>query len=222
MDRLRIVAFGYRQWALNIFTRLQVLPYFITTTIYTRSEDVTLENLEVECADLVLFYGWSWMVPDEIVEKYTCLCLHPSPLPKYRGGSPIQNQILDGNMESALSIFRMTPDMDAGDLCAQDSLSLDKNISNIFDDMTEIGYSQTVRLIDQMRKDGIKYWPQEGEPTYCERRTPAASEITFQELNLESARCLHNKIRCLQDPYPNAFITCADGKKLYITEAHVD
>ena len=43
--------------------------------------------------DIVLFYGWSWKVSEKLINKFDCLMLHPSPLPKYRGGSPIQNQI---------------------------------------------------------------------------------------------------------------------------------
>ena len=45
--------------------------------------------------------------------------LHPSPLPKYRGGSPIQNQIIRGVVDSMVTIFVMNDKIDAGDIIAQ-------------------------------------------------------------------------------------------------------
>ena len=42
--------------------------------------------------------------------------------------------------------------------------------------------------------------------------------IVYEKLiqRIEESKDIYNKIRCLQDPYPNAFIICGDGKKLYI------
>ena len=54
------------------------------------------------------------------------------------------------------------------------------------------------------------------QSTFFKRRTPDQSEITLKDFKTHSAKDLHNKIRALQDPYPNAFIKCADGKKLYL------
>ncbi len=38
--------------------------------------------------DAILFIGWNDILPKEIVDNNLCICLHPSLLPKYRGGSP--------------------------------------------------------------------------------------------------------------------------------------
>ena len=43
------------------------------------------------------------------------------------------------------------------------------------------------------------------------------SEIKIDEIKNCTAKELYNKIRSLQDPYPNAFIKCKDGTKLFIT-----
>ena len=40
------------------------------------------------------------------------------------------------------------------------------------------------------------------------------SEIKIEDFSEFSSKDLHNKIRCLQDPYPNAFIRCKDGSIL--------
>jgi methionyl-tRNA formyltransferase len=58
--------------------------------------------------------------------------------------------------------------------------------------------------------------------TFCKRRTPSESEITTEELATKSAEYLYNKIRMLADPYPNAYIVAADGKKVMITAARIE
>ena len=47
------------------------------------------------------------------------------------------------------------------------------------------------------------------------------SEITVEEISTKSGEYLYNKIRMLQDPYPNAFIKTSDGKKLKIKLAEL-
>ena len=49
-----------------------------------------LKNNQV---DIAFFYGWSWLVSNKVIDNFLCICLHPSKLPLFRGGSPIQNQI---------------------------------------------------------------------------------------------------------------------------------
>ena len=62
----------------------------------------------------------------------------------------------------------------------------------------------------------------EKNATYVERRTEEQSEITIKELKEQSAEYIYNKIRMLQDPYPNAFIHAVDGKKIFITKAYIE
>ena len=61
--------------------------------------------------DLILFYGWSSIIPQFILDSFTCL-IHPSRLPEFR--SPLQNQIIRGVSDSAVTIFKMTMTLDAG------------------------------------------------------------------------------------------------------------
>ena len=54
------------------------------------------------------------------------------------------------------------------------------------------------------------------------RRKPSQSEITINEIKNLTANDLYNKIRSLQDPYPNAFIKDKNGNKLFIVSAYTD
>ena len=45
---------------------------------------------------IIFFIFWSKMVPLKFLSRYLCIQFHTSNLPKFRGGSPIQNQIVKG------------------------------------------------------------------------------------------------------------------------------
>lgn len=62
----------------------------------------------------------------------------------------------------------------------------------------------------------------ESDATYYIRRKPHQSEITLEELENETATFLYNKVRMLQDPYPNAFIRTRDNKKLLIKAVEIE
>ena len=48
------------------------------------------------------------------------------------------------------------------------------------------------------------------------------SEIRLDDFKNCTSKQLHDKIRALQDPYPNAYIRCKDGKKLFLTESRLE
>lgn len=219
---VRIAAFAYRDWARELFFGLwtQQKSRDLSIRIFNEPEQVDSDGIEMLNPDLVLFYGWSWKVPKAIVDNHLCLCLHPSPLPKYRGRTPIQNQIMAGETESAISIFKMTDEIDAGQLCYQREISLRGNMSDILLEIKNAGLLGTTYIIDKFKNNSLAFWDQKGEPTYCEKRTPDMSEITIEELQTSTPQYLYNKIRGLQYPYPNAFITCSNGERLYLTGAH--
>lgn len=219
MDRVKVLGYVYRQWARDLMYELKHLHY-IDLQVEKDRNKVNVDIINRFEPDLILFYGWSWKVPDWIIDNHVVLCLHPSPLPKYRGGSPIQNQILNGEKESAVSIFRMTKDVDTGPLCAQEPFNLDGSLREVLRRIKNIGLEETTRIIKEHMNGGIQYWPQDGEATVFKRLSPKNSEITIDELTSSTAEYLYNRIRSLQNPYPNAYITCADGKKLFLTEAH--
>ena len=86
---MKIACVGYRKWALNIYDTLAQLTdnQYLIFRSQSQYDDKVLLEFDPQ---FVLFYGWSWIVPEEIIKGYNCVMLHPSPLPKYRGGSPIR------------------------------------------------------------------------------------------------------------------------------------
>tara|TARA_Y100001937_G_scaffold125956_1_gene193981 strand:+ start:4031 stop:4690 length:660 start_codon:yes stop_codon:yes gene_type:complete len=213
---MKICCIGYREWALEIYNELYAQQVF-------KKMDVKFDVLIMKEYDekkirdynptYILFYGWSNIIDKKIINDFECIMLHPSPLPKYRGGSPIQNQIIRGENDSAVTLFIMDEGIDTGDIIAQEYLSLEGNLNDIFKRIADIG----LKLTKDILSNGFERRKQnDSESSYYLRRTPSESEICIDELESLDGEYLYNKIRMLQDPYPNAFIRTADGKKLKI------
>ena len=213
---MKFAFFAYRDWALNIYSFLET-EYDID--LYT--PPVSYSNLKDYRA--MFFVGWSWIVPKEVVDRIDCVCLHPSPLPRYRGGSPLQHQIMNGEKESAVTLFKMTNQLDEGPIYSQTSFSLDGTMKDILERITFLGLDSIGNLLNEFEKGATpKTTPQKGEPTCYKRRVPEQSEITLDTIKNCSAEHIYNFIRALGDPYPNAFIKGCDGKKLLIKNAELE
>ena len=209
----KVLCVGHRRWALNIYSKIAKSYKDGEVRVIKSYDEYSNSFIRKYNPDFILFYGWSWMVDKDIIGNYKCIMLHPSKLPKYRGGSPIQNQIIRGVNDSAVTLFIMNEEMDAGNVVFQESMSLSGSIDDIFNRIEGLGYKGTMQFLDEPA-DGVKQI--EEDATYFKRRTEQQSEITLDELKRESAEYLYNKIRMLGDPYPNAFIRTRDNKKLLI------
>lgn len=210
---MKVGVVGYRQWARRIFVNLyaQNSPKW----------QIAQEGAEYRDTDVILFYGWSKMIPPEVYRNKLCLILHPSALPKFRGGSPLQHQIMSGKKTSAVTICRATNKLDAGEIFTQTPFSLEGTLEDIFERIIEIGTKDTITILNILSSgEFITRVQDESQATTYKRRTPEQSELTLKDFKTKSAKSLNNFIRSLADPYPNAFIKIK-GKKLYFTGSHL-
>ncbi len=212
-----IAVVGYREWAKELFS-------------IVRSEGIDVrwcDSLNGAYRHLVYLVGWSEIVPEEFYRDRTVLVLHPSPLPLYRGGSPIQHQIIDGRDASAVSLFKLDaehPRIDSGPLAWQQGYSLAGTLADVLGRIARIGAQGVVETALAFDRGDLAFWEQPSfvMPAYRKRRTPDESEITADLLDGATARQMHDFIRSLQDPYPVAFIRMADGRKLYINQTTIE
>ena len=79
--------------------------------------------------ELILTCAYGQFVPVRILEypRYGCINVHPSLLPKYRGGAPIHHAVMGGETETGVSLIQMTKAMDAGDIYARVTTPLGKD-----------------------------------------------------------------------------------------------
>lgn len=169
---------------------------------------LTFEYIEKTNPKIIFFPDWSWIIPEEIVKKYQCVCFHESNLPKFRGGSPIQNQIIRGIRKTKTTAFIMNKKLDAGDILLQRDLLLEGSLDEILSRMIDNDYV----LINNIINGKFKKRKQTGKITTFKRRRPEESELHTLDY---SKKYLYDFIRMLADPYPNAFISFGKRKIVF-------
>ena len=215
---------GYREWSLLVFNNLEK-KFNKDNFFLAKSKNNFIEYQKSNINfDAIFFVGWSWIIDDSFISNNKCICIHPSPLPKYRGGSPIQHQIIRGEEYSKVTAFLMNKKIDSGLICAvSNKFSLEGNLVDVLSRISSHSVLCLSYIINNLQDNKFSTIPQnEKHATYFPRRKPNESEILVQDFKNCIAREIYNKIRSLQDPYPNAYMKCKDGTRLYLTEAKVD
>ena len=70
----QILCITYRDWALKIYKMLaDALPQYNFKIIFNPAEDICAVKIKTFQPDIILWYGWSWIVPESIVEQYDCI-----------------------------------------------------------------------------------------------------------------------------------------------------
>lgn len=207
---------AYRNWALLLYKKL--IKKHKNMILVNNPKKLTAAYVKRIKPEIIFFPDWSWIIPHDIVKNYQCVCFHESNLPKFRGGSPIQNQIIRGIKKTKTTAFIMNEEIDAGDILLQKDLSLDGSLNEIFSRMIENDYFMINRII----QGKFKRRRQSGKSSKFKRRGPEESELKTLDY---SEKYLYDFIRMLADPYPNAFVKFGkkkivfkdvefDGKKL--------
>jgi methionyl-tRNA formyltransferase len=198
-------------------TIYKALSKTLDKTVMWAKDKIMMERIsESEDIEWIVFPFWSWLIPETVIRKYKCISFHVGDLPKDRGGSPIQNQIMAGRKTSILTAFKTSREMDAGPIYMKKEISLEGDLEEIHE---RIGLL-IPKMVDHIIKRKVEPQPQNGKPTYFERRKPEQSEIKPSNM---TALEIYNLIRCLNmPPYPPAFIVGKDGKKVSILKAKLE
>tara|TARA_B110001469_G_C9567213_1_gene281263 strand:+ start:36 stop:734 length:699 start_codon:yes stop_codon:yes gene_type:complete len=217
---INIVFCGYRQWAHDTFEKISAHPR-INIKHFVHSKEAFTELFSSICPDdidVVVLLGWSWFVKTEILTNFQCVGIHPSDLPSFRGGSPIQNQIIGGISKTKASLMSLSPDkMDEGDIWLKEDLDLTgDSIGEIFINLVDCSTLLLTGFFDEY--PGLSPETQNLEDgSYFKRRLPGDSKLLPTDFTSRSAKELYNFMRCLTDPYPNAYLEDRDGNRLVFT-----
>ena len=96
---------------------------------------------------IIFFIHWSKLIRYSFYKKYLCIQFHASNLPKGRGGSPIQNQILLNTKRTKLSAFKVSKKLDSGPICLQNKLELNGTAQEIFKRMEKISILMIKKIV---------------------------------------------------------------------------
>ena len=130
-----------------------------------------VENLPVRPIGVLVSFGR--IIPQNIIELFDggIVNVHPSLLPKYRGPSPIESTIFNGDKKTGVSIMSLSKEMDAGDVYIQEEFPLKGNetSSELYNTCGKIGAEMLINHLPAIMSAKMTANPQnESEATYCQ------------------------------------------------------
>ena len=163
-------------------------------------------------------YGRILKQPILDVAPHGILNMHPSLLPLYRGPSPIQSAVLNGETETGITIMRLSLDMDAGDVLLQERVPIDPEDTGatLSDRLATLGGDKFREAVDRLAHGEATFMAQEHErATYCRLIEKRDGQIHWAR----PAREIHNLVRGAQ-PWPMAHCMLR-GQVVRILKTHV-
>jgi methionyl-tRNA formyltransferase len=129
--------------------------------------------------------------------------VHASLLPKYRGTSPIQAAILNGDAETGITTIYIDEGMDTGDIVLLEGVAIvpEDTAGTLHDRLAKVGARLLVRTLDEIEAGTAKRIPQDhSRATYTSKITREDGLIDWSA----SSRVIHNRVRAM-NPWPGAY-----------------
>ncbi len=189
------------------------IPVYTPNRIKKEFEDIVALK-----PDLIVTSAYGQIIPKQILDcpKYGCINTHGSLLPKYRGASPIQSAIMNGETSTGMSIMFMNEKMDEGDILYQRQIDIDihDTSTTLFEKMSELALEMLIEFIPKIFKNDICPIKQDDAlATYAPMLNKDDEEIHFNDDVLK----VYNHIRGLLDNPGCYFIV--DNKRYRIEKA---
>jgi methionyl-tRNA formyltransferase len=200
---LKLTAPAVKQAALEL-----ELPVFQWPSLRKPEARRVLHALE---ADLFLVAAYGLYIPDEVVALPSkgCLNLHPSILPRHRGASPVAAAILEGDAETGVTVSLVTPDMDAGDILAQERTPIGptETTGALTGRLGEWGARVYLDAVIRWLRGELRPWAQDA------RQASGSERLAREDGRLDwrrDATTLARQIRAF-DPWPGTHTTWRGG-----------
>jgi methionyl-tRNA formyltransferase len=187
------------------------------------------EKLDAEFADtlkdqnyeLFLVVAYGKIIPENILNlpALGSINVHYSLLPKYRGASPVQSAILNGDKETGVTIQKMVYKMDAGPVLAEAKVGIlpDEKAPELRGRLIQVGGELLVESLPEIMRGSLSPTPQdESKATHSSK---IKKEDGLIDLNGDP-EANYNKFRAYAH-WPRTFFF-KDGKRIIITDAQLE
>jgi len=186
-----------------------------------REEKFARAELLQNIPDFFLVVAYGKIIPEDIINmpKLGSINIHYSLLPKYRGASPVESAILNGETETGITIQKMEYRLDTGPIIIQEKVEInpEEKAGDLRKRLIKIGGELLVKILPDFVDGKVKLTPQnENEATYCKKIKKEDGEI---DLNADPIKN-YNKFRAYAT-WPRTFFF-KDGKRIIITDATLE
>ncbi len=182
--------------------------------------------------EFAIVAAYAKIIPKEIIDLFPrgIIGIHPSLLPKYRGTSPIQSAILNGEKESGVTLYLIDELVDHGPILAQekseDSVS-ELQFSDLLKKLAVLGRKLIIKTLPDFVSDKVNLRAQdETEATYTKKFKTDDAFVPPEKLrsavsgeDKKIAEEIDRKIRAL-NPEPGAWTT-ENGKRLKLIQSKI-
>ncbi|MEZ6255356.1 MAG: methionyl-tRNA formyltransferase [Patescibacteria group bacterium] len=203
--------------AVKTWAKVNKVTYLEIKSIKESRDDIIklLKDKEVAIGVVADF---SFMIPRVIIDTptYKLINIHFSLLPKYRGASPVQHAILNGETTTGITYYIMDKGMDTGNIITLEPYEINQNVKSgelyklMFEHAAEI--LPTV-LENYMSGELVPKGQDESKATYCYSKTnPTTTHIEKEDAKIDwslSPIQIHNHIRAY-NPWPIAWTTLGE------------
>nr|WP_314889551.1 methionyl-tRNA formyltransferase [uncultured Campylobacter sp.] len=175
------------------------VPVFTPNTL---KDEAVVSELKAFSPDFIVVAAYGKILPGSVLDVATCINLHASILPKYRGASPIQSAILAGEKQTGVTAMLMDAGLDTGDMLDFAYTPCeDKTAAQLFDELGDLAGELIVRVLRNFAN--LKPLKQDdSQATHCKKIAKSDGLFSFEE----SARQIYNKFRALT-PWPGIYLS---------------
>ncbi len=182
------------------------IPYYQPLKI--RKDEIALDKIKEIEPDLNVVVAYGQIIPSSIIylPRYNSLNVHFSLLPKYRGASPVQKALLDGEAKTGITIFELNEKMDEGDILVQEEVNIfpDENAAELEARLAQKGADLLIKAIAQI--DKLKHRKQDhSQATYAPKIRKEDGKIDWTKNSLYIER----RVRAFT-PWPSAYAFLKD------------
>ena len=163
-----------------------------------------LEIINKYNPDVIVVAAYGKILPQAVLDtpKYGCVNIHGSLLPKYRGASPIQQAVLNGDKITGITTMLMDAGLDTGDVLMTSKTEIGENETSgeLFDRLALLGGELILETLSALESGtAVPKKQDEGLATHTAKIDKSFCPIDFSKPAAE----VHNKVRGL-NPWPVA------------------
>lgn len=179
-----------------------------------------VEQLRSLNADIMVTAAYGQILKQNILD----LCpkgiinVHASLLPEYRGSSPVQWALINGENKVGITVMQTEIGVDTGDMILQEAIQLEgsENSQEVLELLSNLGSKLIINALDLIEKNEVVFIPQdESKATHCRILVKEDGIINWKN----DCKDIKNLIRGIM-PWPSAFTTCKFGR-LKILKAEI-
>ena len=194
------------------------LPVRTPASLNNEEEKNFLKNLNLALC-VTIAYGQILKKDFLNIPKYGWVNVHYSLLPKFRGASPVQRAIMEGETTTGISIMQMNEGIDTGSICNQYPINIldNENSEELASRLSTLASEKILENIDDIFKGKAIFKEQDhSKATYAKKIDKSEGKISW---NNDTAKKIIGKINGLY-PFPGAFFIYK-GERIKILKAEL-